>query len=65
MLQHPYVFPVFEASRAVQNETHHFREFLRFQALPGGILTAHIEPKSNILSLLFRLLTTVSLLKTG
>ncbi len=53
MLQHPYVFPVFEASRAVQNETHHFREFLRFQALPGGILTAHIEPKSDILSLLF------------
>lgn len=53
MLQHPYVFPVFEASRTVQNEAHQFREFLRFQALPGEILTAHIEPKSNILSLLF------------
>ena len=53
MMQHPYVFPVFEASRTVQNETHQFREFLRFQALPGEILTAHIEPKSNILSLLF------------
>ena len=53
MLQHPYVFPVFEAGRAVMNETHQFREFLRFQALPGEILAAHIEPKSNILSLLF------------
>lgn len=53
MLQHPYVFPVFEAARTVRNETHQFREFLRFQSLPGGILAAHIEPKSNLLPLLF------------
>ena len=53
MLQHPYVQPVFEASRKVLNETHQFREFLRFQALPGEILVAHMEPRSNILSLLF------------
>lgn len=53
MLQHPYVIAMFEANRKVANETHLFREFLRFQSLPNGVLAAHIEPKSNLLSLLF------------
>lgn len=52
MLQHPYVNAIFEANRKVLNETHLFREFTRFSALPNGILVAHIEPKSNLLSLL-------------
>lgn len=53
MLQHPYVMALFEASRRVANEAHLFREFVRFQALPNRILVAHIEPKSNILPLLY------------
>lgn len=52
MLQHPYVIAMFEADRRVGNETHLFREFLRFQSLPNGVLAAHIEPKSNLLTLL-------------
>ncbi len=52
MLQHPYVIAMFEANRKVANETHLFREFLRFQSLPNGVLAAHIEPKSNLLTLL-------------
>lgn len=53
MLQHPYVSAVFELSRSVMNEAHIFREIVRFQALPDGVLVAHIEPKSNILTLLY------------
>lgn len=53
MLQHPYVISIFEANRKVANETHLFREFLRFQSLPDGVLIAHIEPKSNLLTLLY------------
>lgn len=51
-LQHPYVSAVFEADRMVNNETHMFREIVRFQKLPSGILISHIEPKSDILTLL-------------
>lgn len=53
MLQHPYVIAIFEANRKVSNETHLFREFTRFSALSNGILVAHIEPKSNLLTLLY------------
>lgn len=53
MLQHPYVNAVFALSRSVMNEAHIFREIVRFQALPDGVLVAHIEPKSNILTLLY------------
>lgn len=52
MLQHPYVMAVFEQNRAVINETHQYREFARFQAAPGGILVATIEPNADILTLL-------------
>ena len=52
MLQHPYVMAVFEQNRAVINETHQYREFARFQAAPGGILVAAIEPNADILTLL-------------
>ena len=53
MLQHPFVISIFEANRKVTNETHLFREFTCFSALPNGILVAHIEPKSNLLTLLY------------
>ena len=52
MLWHPYVMAIFEANRKVSNETHLFREFIRFQSVSDGVLAAHIEPKSNILTLL-------------
>ena len=53
MLQHPYVNAVFELNRKVMNEAHLFRECVRFQALPDGVLLAHIKPKSDILTLLY------------
>ena len=65
MLQHPYVSAVFELSRSVMNEAHIFREIVRFQALPDGVLVAHIEPKSNILTLLYPALMIGCLRKTG
>lgn len=52
MLQHPAVTSLFEINRRVSNETHLFREFLRFQSIGESVLAAHIEPKSDILTLL-------------
>lgn len=54
-LQSPLVLPVFEMSRKVSNESHSFREFVRFSAVPtdsSEILVSHISPKSNVLTLL-------------
>lgn len=52
MLQHPAAAAVFACSRKVMNETHLFREFVRFNRAKGGVLVAHIEPHSDILALL-------------
>ncbi|MDD3219557.1 MAG: TIGR03915 family putative DNA repair protein [Lachnospiraceae bacterium] len=52
MLQHPAVMSIFEINRKVTNESHLFREFTRFISMKGNVLTAHIEPKSDILTML-------------
>lgn len=51
-LSNPYVHQVFELARNVKNETHHWKEFLRFRELEEGILFAKIGPKNNILTFL-------------
>lgn len=53
MLQNPAVTAVMEQERRVQNETHLFREFIRFQSLPGGVLSALIEPRCNVVPLIY------------
>ena len=52
MLQQPAVMNIFQQNRTVMNETHLFREFVRFRSAENGILVSFIEPKSNILTLL-------------
>ncbi|MCU6761122.1 probable DNA metabolism protein [uncultured Roseburia sp.] len=52
MLQQPAVMNLFKQNRAVINETHLFREFVRFNSAKNGILVSFIEPKSNLLTLL-------------
>lgn len=53
-LQIPCVERIFAIKRAVQNETHFFREFLRFQEVQRepSLLLAVIEPKNRIIPLL-------------
>ena len=53
-LQIPCVERIFAIKRAVQNETHFFREFLRFQEVQREppLLLAVIEPKNRIIPLL-------------
>lgn len=43
---------LFELSRAVTNESHLFREFVRFGESEEGILIARIKPKNQVLSLI-------------
>lgn len=50
MIQIPAVAAVFEMNRAVGNEAHFFREFIRFIDMKGNVLAAHIEPKSDVLT---------------
>lgn len=53
MLQEPVVHTIFQLSRSVTGEVHHFREFLRFsKAENGNIYMAFMEPKNHILTLL-------------
>lgn len=53
-LQIPCVERIFAINRAVQNETHYFREFLRFQEVQKepSLLLAVIEPKHRIIPML-------------
>ena len=51
-LQHPSVMRLLELERTVANEAHYFKEFLRFSSLENRVLVGHIEPKSNVLTLL-------------
>ena len=48
MLGNPSVMRVMELSRKVANETHLFKEFLRFTELKGNVLYAKIEPKCDV-----------------
>lgn len=50
-LQDPAVMRLFELDRKVGNESHYFREFIRFSSLPHNVLISHIAPKSNVLTL--------------
>ncbi|NLL80589.1 MAG: DNA metabolism protein [Clostridiales bacterium] len=43
---------VFELSRNVMNEAHHWKEFLRFEELENGILFAQIGPVNDIVAYL-------------
>ena len=43
---------VFEICRNVVNESHSFREFVRFSELENGILLARIKPKNFVLPLM-------------
>lgn len=52
MLGNPYIASIFELNRKVGNETHQFREFVRFSRLDNQILFSIIEPKCNVLTLL-------------
>lgn len=53
-LQIPCVRRIFEINRAVGNEAHYFREFLRFQEVQKepALLLAVLEPKNRILPML-------------
>lgn len=52
MLHQPEVQAIFELQRSVYNETHKFREFVRFDRLENQVLFSVIEPKSHVLTLL-------------
>lgn len=51
MLGNPAVMRIMELSRKVSNETHLFKEFLRFTELKGNVLYAKIEPKCDVVLL--------------
>lgn len=48
-LSHPEVEKVFELSRSVGLEAHHYNGFIRFRELTNGVLFSEIEPKSKVL----------------
>lgn len=50
-LQQPAVLHLLELDRRVTNETHHFKEFIRFSNYENQVLVSHIQPKSNVLTL--------------
>ena len=52
MYGNPAVMRIVELSRKVSNETHLFKEFIRFNELKGGVLYSKIEPKCDVLLLL-------------
>ena len=52
MLAEPAVSRIRDLSRAVGNEAHHFREFLRFEERAPGVLFGRFQPKCQALPLL-------------
>ena len=48
------VMRIMELYRNVGNESHHFREFARFQSLDGRVYVSHLEPKSDVIMLVGR-----------
>lgn len=51
-LSNPYIYRVFELSRATASEAHHLKGFLRFSELSNGVLFSTIHPKNNALPIL-------------
>lgn len=50
----PYVMRILELRRKVSNESHHFREFVRFQSLDNQVYVSHLEPQSDVVMLVGR-----------
>jgi len=50
----PHVMRILELRRKVGNESHHFREFARFQSLNGKVYVCHLEPKNDVIMLVGR-----------
>lgn len=48
MLTEDSVMRLLEAWRKVGNESHFFREFMRFSSIDGKVYIAHFEPKCNV-----------------
>ena len=46
------VHKTFSLFRNVQNETHHIKEFLRFQELENGVLYSRVGPQNNVVTYL-------------
>lgn len=51
-LAHPYVQPIFQMDRRVNNEVLHYLGFLRFKQLENTVLIARIRPENHIITLL-------------
>ena len=47
----PCVMKLLEIRRRVSNESHHFREFARFQSLNSKVYVSHLEPKNDVIML--------------
>lgn len=54
MLTEDSVMRLLEARRKVGNESHFFREFMRFSSVDGRVYIAHFEPKCNVAYLVSR-----------
>lgn len=50
----PHVMRMWELCRRVSNESHHFREFLRFQSIDNQIYISHLEPQNDVIMLVGR-----------
>ena len=51
----PHVMRILELRRKVSNESHHFREFARFERLnSSNVYVSHLEPKSDVIMLVGR-----------
>lgn len=51
-LQEPVIMRMMELNRKVSNEAHFHTEFIRFSNIEQNVLVSHIEPKSNVLTLI-------------
>jgi len=50
----PHVMRMLELRRRVSNESHHFREFARFQSMDNQVYVSHLEPKNDVIMLVGR-----------
>lgn len=51
MLAAEPVMEILRLKRKVGNETHFFREFVRFHCVEGNVYVSHIEPKCNVVGM--------------
>lgn len=52
MLQRQESYEIFRLCRTVLNETHHYREFVRFAQVRNKVLISRIKPENDVLPLL-------------